>query len=433
LCNERSIYQLMIMISLQPQLLVEAKWESHALADVAMETTAQLGDVFSAVEWSNRRVAVAVGSRGIDQIATVARAAIDWLKSRGAVPFVIPAMGSHGGATPEGQVEVLASLGVTEQSVGAPIEAAMETIELGRIGDGARVLTSRVAYQADAVLIINRIKPHTDFFSTEIGSGLRKMCVIGLGKAEGASEFHREAARHGYEVSLKEISSFVLSKYRSVFGLALVEDAHHRLAHIAAVTGGNIVAREPGLIAMARKWMPSLPFKEIDLLIVDEMGKNISGAGMDTNIIERGIDGLPRPLRNANVRAIYVRSLTPESHGNAIGIGLADIVSDRLVTEMDKQATYTNALTAITPATARIPMHFPNDADCMHAALRVAGADPASAHVVRVRNTLSLDRIIATANYAGEISGRVDLEILKPPQEWRFTTEGDFDPSQDLL
>ncbi len=421
------------MSSLQPQLLVEAKWESHALADVAMETSARLSDVFSAVDWSNRRVAVAVGSRGIDQIATVARAAIDWFKSRGAVPFVVPAMGSHGGATSEGQVEVLASLGVTEQSLGAPIDAAMETIELGRIEDGTRVLTSRVAYLADAVLIINRIKPHTDFYSPEIGSGLRKMCVIGLGKAEGASEFHREAVRRGYEASLKEISGFVLSKYRSAFGLALVEDARHRLAHIEALTGVDIAAREPGLMAMAREWMPTLPFKEIDLLIVDEMGKNISGAGMDTNIIERGIDGLPRPLRSADVRSIYVRSLTPESHGNAIGIGLADIVSGRLVAEMDKQATYTNALTAITPATARIPMHFSNDADCLHAALRVAGAEPASAHIVRVRNTLSLDRFIATANYAGEISGRGDLEILKPPQEWRFTTEGNFDPALDLL
>src|SRR5262245_40673319 len=277
-----------------PQMLVEAKYESHAIEDVTGETRAQLEAAFSGYDWAKKRVAVALGSRGIDQIATVGRTAIEWLKSRGAVPIIIPAMGSHGGATPEGQREILEALGVTEKSAGAPIDASMETVELGRASDDTRILTSRVALLADAVLLVNRIKPHTDFSSTEIGSGLRKMSVIGLGKAEGAAHFHHSASGRGYESALKQLSSFIIGKYPSIFGLALVEDAHHRLGRIEALRGPEISEREPALFVMARDWMPTLPFKKIDLLIIDEMGKNISSAGMDTNIIERCSDGLSR-------------------------------------------------------------------------------------------------------------------------------------------
>ncbi len=420
------------MISLPRQLLVEAQWEHHSIADPASETAKQLNEGLSGFNLIGRRVAVAVGSRGIDKIAVVARAAVDWLKLRGAIPFVIPAMGSHGGSTPEGQREVLAALGVTEQSVAAPIEPSMETIELGRTAGGVRVFTSRAAYEADAALIINRVKPHTDFFSKEIGSGLRKMCVIGLGKADGAFESHRGVSRLGYETVLKDVSGVVLDRYAALFGLALVEDAYHRLAHIEALSSSRIVEREPHLLGMARKWMPSLPFPEIDVLIVDEMGKNISGAGMDTNIIERGFDE-PPPSIKTKVGAIYVRSLTPESHGNAIGIGMADVASSKLVSEIDKQATYTNALSAMSPATVRIPMHFENDEECLLAAARIAGADPAAVRIVRVRNTLALDRFVATANYADEISGRGELRVLQDACDWRFTTQGDMDTNHDLL
>jgi hypothetical protein len=420
------------MISLPPQLLVEAQWERHALADPASETATRLDLALSGFDWKGRRFAVAVGSRGIDKIDVVARAAVNWLKSRGAAPFVIPAMGSHGGSTPEGQKDVLASLGVTEQSVGAPIDPSLETIELGRTPGGVRVLTSRVAFEADATLIINRVKPHTDFVSEEIGSGLRKMCVIGLGKADGAFESHRAVSRLGYHTVLKEVSGVVLDKYPALFGLALVEDGYHCLAHIEALHGGRIAEREPALLGMARKWMPSLPFPEIDVLIVDEMGKNISGAGMDTNIIERGFDE-PPPAYKTNVGAIYVRRLTPESHGNAIGIGMADVASSKLVSEIDKQSTYTNALSAMSPATVRIPMHFESDRECLLAAARIAGADPAKARIVRVRNTLALDRFVATENYVEEISRRKEFRVLRDASEWRFTSEGDLDPGADLL
>lgn len=418
------------MIKLPSQLLIEAKWESRALADAAAETSARLDAAFSASDWANRRVAVAAGSRGIDRIQTVVRAAVDWLKARGARPFVFPAMGSHGGGTPSGQREVLAALGITEESIGTRIEDATETFELGTTPSGFRVLTSRVAYEADQVLLINRVKPHTDFVSTQIGSGLRKMSVIGLGKVEGAFAFHRAASRRGYEGLLKEVSGFVIEQYPALFGLALLEDARHQLAEIEAIRGEEISAREPELFARAARWMPSLPFKEIDVLVVDEIGKNISGAGMDTNIIERGIDGLPRPGHRIQVGAIYARSLTDESHGNAIGIGFADVASTRLVEAIDKEATYTNALSAITPATVRIPMHFSNDRDCLRAALRIAGAEPETARILRIHNTLALDRFSASASYAAEIAERDDLSILQSQAEW-FSSDGNLVTTKD--
>jgi hypothetical protein len=421
-------------LSLLPkQALVMARLEDHRLQDTGAETAAQLDAIFPAGALTGRSVAVGVGSRGIGQIATVVGAAIAKLKSLGARPFIIPAMGSHGGATAEGQKEILASFGVTEESVGAPINASMDIVEIGRTENDIKVFASRLAIEADAMLFINRVKPHTDFASDKIGSGLRKMLVLGLGKAVGAFEFHRYASGpspiFGYERTLIEVSNFVLNNLPSIFGLALIEDGYHNLSRIQALAGQQIAEREPELFKLARAWMPALPFERIDALIIDEMGKNISGSGMDPNVIGRR-EGI-KPRQEA--RAIYVRSLTPETHGNAIGVGMADVVSDRLVNEIDKVSTYTNALAAMNPGSVRIPMHFANDAECMAAALRIAGAAPAEARIVRVLNTLALDRFVASAAYASEIAERDDLTVLQSSVDWRFTEDGDFDQGHDLL
>ncbi len=420
-------------LSLLPQqTLVRARLEDHRLQDTGAETAAQLDAAFSGVALTGRSVAVGVGSRGIDQLATVVKAAIAKLKGYGARPFVFPAMGSHGGATAEGQREILESFGITEESIGAPINASMDAVEIGRTESDIRVFASRPALEADAMLFINRVKPHTDFASERIGSGLRKMLAIGLSKAAGAFECHRYASgpapKLGYERVLTEVSSFVLNNLPSIFGLALVEDGYHKLAHIEALTRERIASREPELLKLARAWMPSLPFEDIDALIVDEMGKNISGAGMDPNVI-----GRRERLNRRGPRAIYVRSLTPETHGNAIGVGMADVVSARLVNEIDKVSTYTNALAAMVPAAVRIPMHFANDAECLLAALRLAGVEPAEARIVRVRNTLALDLFVASSTYAQQIAERDDLTVLRSSVDWRFTDDGDFDPAYDLL
>lgn len=414
-------------------LLVEAQFESRALADAAAETVARLTAALSATALAGRRVAVAVGSRGIDQIDLVTRATADYLKQRGAQPFIVPAMGSHGGATSEGQAEVLAALGVNAETVGAPVNTDLETVRLGETGGGVPVHVLRSICEADALMMINRVKPHTDFISDTVGSGLRKMCVIGLGNARSSFAAHRAASRRGYEPVLIEVSDFVFGRLPEVYGLALVEDAYHRLSHIEVLSATEIPVREPELLALAKRCLPALPFAEIDVLILDEIGKNVSGAGMDPNITGRDIHGLPRRDRRSTVGAIYARSLTPESHGNAIGIGFAEVVSQRLVSQMDKNKTFTNALSAMTPAAVRTPMHFATDAECLSAALRLAGADAETARVVRVRNTLALDRFVTTASYAAQIRERDDLRIIEELSEWPLTPEGDFDPARDPL
>ena len=421
------------MTTLPAQMLVQARLPDHALADPAAETTARLEATLAGLDWAGRRVAVAVGSRGIDRLPAVVRAVVEWLRARGASPFVIPAMGSHGGATAEGQIEVLESLGVTEAAVGAPIQAAMDVMDVGRTADGIPVFTSRAALEADGLLLINRVKPHTDFESPRLGSGLTKMCAIGLGKVEGAAACHRAAQTLGYERAIGEAARVARTRLPLLAGVALVEDAHHHLARIETVPAAEIDAREPALLAQARAWMPALPFASIDVLVVDEIGKNVSGAGMDTNVIGRGVDGRPFAAAAGRARVIYARSLTPESHGNAVGIGLADVVSSRLVGAMDRRITYTNALSALTPASARIPLQFDTDAECMAVAARLAGVDTAHARVVRIRSTLALGRFVASEAYAPELAGRSDLTVLAPPRPWPLTPAGDFDPAADLL
>jgi lactate racemase-like protein len=420
-------------MKLPDQMLVEARLPSHALAHPGAEATARLEATLGGLDLARRRIAVAAGSRGIDRIAEVTFAVVSWLKSRGAQPFLLPAMGSHGGGTAEGQTELLASYDITEASMGVPVRASMEVVEIGRTEAGVPVFCAREALEAEGLIVVNRVKPHTDFESTRLGSGLLKMCAIGLGKVEGAGAAHRAAALHGYEASILAASRLVRSRAPLIAGVALVEDPHHRLALVEVIPAAAIEAREPELLAQARSWMPALPFAEIDVLIVDEIGKNVSGAGMDTNVIGRGVHGEPFRTARARARVIYARGLTPESHGNAVGLGLADVISSRLMAAMDPRVTYTNAITALTPATVRVPMHFDTDAECLRAAVRVSAADPDRVRIVRVRNTLALDRFVASAAYADEVAQRSDLEVISPAEPWTLTAEGNFDTDRDLL
>jgi hypothetical protein len=421
------------MSSLPRQLLIEPRVEHHALTDPVGVMRQRLAAAWPGEDWSGRRVVVGVGSRGIDRIAELARTLVGWLREHGAEPIVIPAMGSHGGGTPEGQRELLASYGVTEHAVDAPIDASMDVIEVGQEVEGVRVVISAVALNADAVVLLNRVKPHTDFGSAVTGSGLVKMSAIGLGKAEGAFRCHWAAATRGHERVLRAVSGVVLGHLPRVYGVGLVEDGSHRIALIEPMRGAEFLEREPALLDKARRWMPTLPFAEVDVLVVDEIGKDISGTGMDTNIVGRGVDLQPMPNRRSAVSAIYVRGLTLASHGNAIGIGMADIVSDRLVRAMDAHKTYTNAVSAMTPGTARVSIHFATDRECLRAALRVSAADPQAPRIVRIRHTLALDRIVVSEAYAAEIAARKDLTVLVAPGPWRFDADGNFDPATDLL
>ena len=376
-------------------------------------------------------VAVAVGSRGIANLDRIIRAVLDELRRAGAAPFIVPAMGSHGGATPEGQVRLLADYGVTEERMGAPIRAAMDTLRLGSTADEVEVLWSAEAARSDGVVVVNRVKPHTDFQSETLGSGLRKMLVVGLGKQAGAANFHAAAMRLGYERVLATAAKVTLATAPVLCGVAVVENQFHETVRLEALLPHEIESREPELFRDSRRLMPGLPFDDIDLLIVDRLGKNISGAGMDPNVTGRGIHGYSASLGGSSakpvVRRLFLRDQTPDSHGNAVGVGLADFTTTRLVRAMDERVTFMNALTALSLQSVKVPIHFESDRECVVHALESLGMpDTRRARVARITDTLSLEHMQASEEYSQEIRGRADLETEGNLEELRFDAAGNL-------
>jgi hypothetical protein len=308
------------------------------------------------------RIALGVGSRGITNLKEIVKATLGVLIAAGAQPFIVPAMGSHGGATSEGQMQLLAGYGVTSQSMGVPIEASMAVKKIGTAFADVDVVFSVPAFEADGVVVLNRVKPHTDFRGT-LGSGIQKMLVIGFGKQVGANNAHRAAAHMGYEVVLREIARVILGAAPVLCGIALVEDQHHQTAEIEVLRPENIVREEDRLFKKAESLLARLPFDEIDLLIIDRIGKDISGCGMDTNVIGRDIVGYASTIHSSSsvtprVSRIFVRDLTAASNGNGIGIGLADFTTARFVKSLNLQYTYMNALTSLGMQGAKIPIYF---------------------------------------------------------------------------
>ncbi len=381
---------------------------------------------------SGARIAVGVGSRGITNLPAIVAGVLDQLRAAGANPFIIPAMGSHGGATPEGQREVLESYGITEEARGVPIRASLEVRQIGESEDGIPVFCSVEALSADGIVLINRIKPHTDFGGV-LGSGLLKMSVIGLGKRAGATAMHIAASRIGHERAIRGMARVLLRTVPLLGGVAIVENQFHDTARIAVLGREAMETGEDGLQAEARALMPSLPFEEIDLLIVDrDEGKNISGAGMDPNVIGRGVQGysgsLTREGRPAPfIRRIFVRDLTPETHGNAVGIGLADITTTRLVRAMDERVTFINALTAMAPQSAKAPIHFESDREAIDMALgSLAIPDTSAALVVRIADTLSLAEMEVSEGLWAGASADARLAAASEVREMEFGMDGNL-------
>lgn len=379
------------------------------------------------------RIAVGVGSRGIANLKEIVEAAIGVLLRAGARPFVIPAMGSHGGATPEGQTNVLAEYGITAQSLGVPIDAGMEVRKIGTASGGREVVFSAAALQADGIVVINRIKPHTDFRGT-LGSGIQKMLTIGFGKQIGAANAHRAAAHVGYEAVIRDFARVALENVRVLCGIAILEDQHHQASEIKVLRPDAIVAGENALLERARMLMPRLPLDEIDLLIVDQIGKGISGTGMDTNIIGREIIGYSTSLRQSNgtkphITRIFVRDLSHATNGNGIGIGLADFTTDRAVKALDLRSMYMNATTSLGLNTAKIPIHFPTDREAIHEALAsLAAPDPEAMSVVRILNTLSLERMLVSESCAKMLEGRPGVATVGPARAMQFDEAGNLLP-----
>ena len=372
-------------------------------------------------------IAVGCGSRGVANIAAIARATVSELLALGARPFIFPCMGSHGAASAEGQRKVLEGYGITESFTGVPIKATMDTVVVGQLDDGTPVHMDRHAAEAEGVVVINRIKPHTGFRgATE--SGLTKMLAIGIGKINGATTYHQHGMDRFPEL-LPAVRQVNITKRPVLFGVGIVENAYDETAHIELVPAELLATREPELQTLAKRMMPQLPFENIDVLVIDEMGKNISGAGFDPNITgrnRRAIGWTPKPL----VRKIVVLSLTPQSGGNATGMGGADIITMRLYKDFDVASTYANIITSMNLDGAAIPMIMNTDREAIRLAVKtLVRTKPQDARIVRIKNTLHISEIQVSEPLLAEVRAQPDrLSVLTSPQPFLFDGEGRLAP-----
>jgi hypothetical protein len=355
-------------------------------------------------------IAVCVGSRGITNLTPVVRAVVTMVKDAGCNPFIAPAMGSHGGATAEGQIEVLAVRGITEESVGAPIRAAMDVVSMGEI-DGIPLFLDRLTHGADGIVLVNRIKPHTNFIGpTE--SGWIKMIAIGLGNQIGAEHYHRlSLIRDQYQI-ISTAGRELIKRSKVLFGVGLVENQEHETAIVKLASADEIEAVETELCTKARSYMPGLPLEEIDLLIVDEMGKDISGEGIDPNVVGRDVCcyGARRPF--PKITRIFVRDLTEGTEGSALGVGQADFTVQRLVDKIDFQVTAINCLTACCPEAGRVPLTYPNDREAIAAVLMtLRPCTIEDVRIIHIKNTLELKRLLVSQGCLDELEGKPGIEI----------------------
>jgi hypothetical protein len=412
--------------------LVRQHFPDRRITDIPGEVRRQLSSAgFAQRLRPGARVAIGVGSRGIANIATIVRAVVDFWKDAGFKPFLFPAMGSHGAATAEVQADVLAHYGIHEATMGCPLVSSLDVVPLGATPEGIETYMDKNAYGADGVMLVGRVKWHTDFAGA-IESGLFKMMAIGLGKFAGAQRYHTYAYRMGLEQVIRKVGRQVLKSGKILGGLAILEDANHNTGKLEAVPVENMEQREEELQALVKSWMGRIPMKEVDVLIVDEIGKNISGAGLDTKVINRSIQCHYNPWPElARIHRIFVRDLSDLTYNNAVGIGMADVTTDRLVNRVDWKPTHVNSLTASTPSAIRLPIHFATDRECLERIAATVGKfDQAEVTIAWIRNTMELGLFAASENLLPELKQNPDLEIVGEPRELEFTQEGNL---ADLL
>ena len=409
-------------------LLVRQNLPDRSIRDIPGEVRRQLADAaFAGQLKRGASVAIGVGSRGIANIATIVRSVVDYWKSEGMDPFIFPAMGSHGAATAEGQAEVLAHYGIEASSMGCPIRSALAVTPAGRTPEGVEAFVDRLAYESDGIMLVSRVKWHTGF-AGKIESGLLKMMAIGLGKRVGAQRYHSHSFHLGLENVIRSVARQILNTGKILGGLAILEDANHGTAQLTAVGMEEMEQREEELLALVKSWKAHIPVPEIDILVVDEMGKNISGTGMDTKIVNRGTGGEYNPWPDAPViKRIFVRAISDLSYGNGVGVGMADVVTDRLVESIDWEPTQVNALTASSPALIRTPIHFPTDRECLEKfAPTVGNLDSKDIKLGRIRNTMKLNLLVLSENLLPEIEKNPALEVVGPPRELEYDAEGNL-------
>lgn len=395
----------------------------HELSRLQLDTVIQRG----------QSVAITAGSRGIANIVSILQAVVQHLKKLHAEPFIVPAMGSHGGATADGQKRVLTTYGITESACGCPIRSGMETVTLCQAAEGFPVYMDRIAHQADHLIVVGRIKPHTRF-AGDIESGLAKMMLIGLGKHAGALVYHRAIQDYSFDQIVRSVAAEVLQRGHVVAGLAILENAYDETAKIEAVKPVDFLRREPELLRLARNWMPQLPFRYADILLLDQIGKDISGAGLDTNVVGRKfLDHAARADEFPRIHHIVVRGLSAATQGNATGIGLVEFCRTQVVREINVQVTRTNALTGGHPIAAMLPLDYETDQEILDTVLTQVGlTQPMDAKIVWIADTLHLAEIECSEAYWSEATARSDLEVLTKPRKLPIGPDGNLPSIKSL-
>jgi hypothetical protein len=400
---------------------IKQKFKDNKLSDLPTFLLNQLSRIKPNIR-AGSKIAIGLGSRGISNLPLITKTVVDYLKDLGAHPFIFPAMGSHGGAKAEGQIDILRSYGITQQQMNVPISATMEVIELPSKGLKNRVFMNKLAYESDGIVLINRIKPHTDYHSST-ESGLIKMSVIGIGNHSQALEIHKFGVI-GLKEMIPKTAEVVLSTNKIIGGIALVEDAYKQAMVIKVLLPEEFFTEEPPLLRLAKKNMPSLPCKKIDVLIIKEMGKNFSGVGIDSNIIGRIKIRQVREPDFPKIQSIVVTDISDESHGNALGVGLSDVITRRLFDKIDFTVTRENVKTSSFLERGKIPIVAETDQEAFEIAWRSCGClSPDKIRVVCIQNTLNLDELYISESIFEELKYNRSMEKISA-QNKLFNKEG---------
>ncbi|MGD1975099.1 MAG: lactate racemase domain-containing protein [Desulfobacterales bacterium] len=409
---------------------VRQRFDDTILENVAEEIDARLADLnLETAIKPGQSVAIACSSRGIDNYGVIVKAVITYLKQFKLEPFIIPAMGSHGAATAAGQKRVLAHLGVVEEDVGAPIRSSLEVMRIGKTEDHLTVYLDKLASAADHIVLINRIKKHTEF-EHEFESGLLKMMAIGLGKQEGAAAYHEAMLSLGYPRVILTVARKIMQSTNVLFGVGVVENGYGQTAQIGIGRSDDILEMEKGLFKKARQFAPALPFDEADILIIDEMGKDISGTGFDTKVVGRiGLPLVAAEPTSPRIKRIMVCDLTEGSEGNAVGVGIVDIITQRLLDKIDMDALNINTITGVCPEMGKIPLTLKNDRDAVEIAIKCVGLIPNNKlKIMRIKNTGLLSDVDVSEGYQEELAKRSDLEVVMEKRKMGFNTDGNLLP-----
>jgi len=406
---------------------VKQHFHTHSIQDVPEAVRSEFAKIKAQeIIAPGNTVAITAGSRGIANIATILAELVRELKKIGAKPFIVPAMGSHGGATGEGQKKIIEHYGITAEAMDAPIKSSMDVVQIGTTSDGVPVLLDKNASQADRIVVVNRVKPHTDF-KGPVESGLIKMLAIGLGKQRAADHYHNVFMHLGHYHVLTAVAREIIKHCPIAFGLAVVENQRDETEIIRAIPANQIEATERELLVKAKELLPRIPFDPIDFLVVDEMGKEISGTGMDQNVIGRTVIPYHQVPTNPKITRIFVRELSAGSEGNATAIGNADFTTRRLVDKIDRQATYMNAITSSCPEAVRIPPFYDSDREAIEAALKTIGnIESEKARIVHIKNTLMLEEMYISEAMVAEAEKLVDVKVIGRPKIAEFDGNGNL-------